>query len=139
MNILFLCVANSARSQMAEGLAKEILGEGHDIQSAGSEPSGKVHPGAIKSLFHIGLDISKNTSKSIDQLSQSFIEELDYVITLCKEEVCPLFISKAKRLHWPIEDPAISILNEEEVDLRFKIARDIIKTKINKFSITIHQ
>ena len=98
-----------------------------------------MHPGAIKSLSHIGIDISKNTSKCIDQLSQSFIEELDYVVTLCKEEVCPLFISKAKRLHWPIEDPAISILNEEEIDLRFKIARDIIKTKINKFSIKIHQ
>ena len=61
MNILFLCVANSARSQMAEeGLAKEILGEGHDIQSAGSEPSGKVHNFAVKALDEVGIDIQKS-------------------------------------------------------------------------------
>ena len=63
MNILFLCVANSARSQMAEGLAKEILGDGHDIQSAGSIPSGEVHPNAIIAMDEIGIDIGNQFSK----------------------------------------------------------------------------
>jgi arsenate reductase len=68
MNILFMCVANSARSQMAEGIAKSILGSSHNIQSAGSEPSGKVHLNAILALSEIGIDATNHYSKSIDQL-----------------------------------------------------------------------
>ena len=103
MNILFLCVANSARSQMAEGLAKKILGEGHDIQSAGSEPSGKVHDFAVKALDEVGIDISKNQSKCTSDLSDDFIGNLDFAITLCAEEVCPVIPSDAKKLHYTNE------------------------------------
>ena len=90
MNILFLCVANSARSQMAEGLAKSMLGQGHNIQSAGSIPSGEVHPNAVIAMDEIGIDIRDQFSKSTDDLDKDFIDNLDYAITLCAEEVCPV-------------------------------------------------
>ena len=78
MNILFMCVANSARSQMAEGIAKSILGNKHNIQSAGSEPSGVVHPNAVLALSEINLDATNHYSKSIDQLDSSF--EKDFIV-----------------------------------------------------------
>ena len=98
MNILFLCVGNSARSQIAEGLAKEMLGSEHNIQSAGSMPTGRVHPGALKTMKDIGIDISDQSSKSIDDLDKDFMDKLDYVITLCAEEVCPFVPSRAKMI-----------------------------------------
>ncbi len=105
MNILFMCVANSARSQLAEGLAKHIFGKGVVIESAGSNPS-RVNPLAIESMKELGVDISSQFSKSVDQLAPEFVAELHFVITLCAEEVCPVLISKAKKLHWPMPDPA---------------------------------
>lgn len=131
MKILFLCVANSARSQLAEGLAKSLFGDKAQIESAGSEPSGQVQPGAIASLQEINIDIRKNWSKSYDQLSPRFLVDLDFVITLCAEEVCPSMISKAKRLHWPIKDPA-KAPEHEKLDA-FRVARDEIKEKLISF------
>lgn len=104
MNILFMCVANSARSQLAEGLARQIFPDAQ-VQSAGSHP-GKLNSFAVLVMKEIGLDISAQYSKSVDALSDKFLTELDYVITLCAEEVCPVIISKAKKLHWPLPDPA---------------------------------
>ena len=112
MKILFLCVANSARSQMAEGLAKNILGSDFSIESAGSEPSGKVHPSAITVMKEEGIDISHHTSVFYDDLPDSFLSELDYVVTLCAEEVCPTLASNAKKLHWGMPDPAAAPENE---------------------------
>ena len=100
MNILFLCVGNSARSQIAEGLAKDMFGTKHNILSAGSDPTGEVHPCAIKCLNDIGIDISNNKSKSINDLDKIFLDKLDYVITLCAEEICPVLPTKAISLHW---------------------------------------
>lgn len=131
MKILFLCVANSARSQLAEGLAKSILKKNIHVESAGSEPSGTVQPWAIKSLKEINIDISQNSSKSYDDLPTEFINSLDYVITLCVEEVCPAFITKAQRLHWPIKDPAKAPENEKQK--AFEIARNEIQKKITEF------
>lgn len=131
MNILFLCVANSARSQLAEGIAKSLYGTQARIESAGSEPSGKVQPWAIKVLNESGIDISQNWSKSIDQLPTGFIEQLDFVITLCAEEVCPTILSKAKKIHWPIKDPAQ--VEEEQKAEAFRSARDEIKQKLEQF------
>ena len=131
MNILFLCVANSARSQMAEGLAKNILGDKIKIESAGSEPSGKVHEDAIKVMSELEIDISKNTSKFYDDLSVSFLINLDYVITLCAEEVCPTMASNAKKIHWGMPDPAAAT-GSERLD-SFRITRDKIKEKIVEF------
>ena len=105
MNILFMCVGNSARSQIAEGLAKAMLGKEHQIESAGSIPSGKVHLGAISCMQSIGIDISNHYSKSIDELESDFMDNLDYVITLCAEEVCPALPASAAALHWMHPDP----------------------------------
>jgi len=133
MNILFLCVANSARSQMAEGLAKEILGESHNIQSAGSNPSGKVHPNAIKVMQQIDIDISFNYSKSILDLDKDFLDNLDYAITMCEEEVCPVLPTKAKKINLANLDPDDPMLNEEKLDNAFLKARKNISKQINDF------
>ena len=135
MNILFLCVANSARSQMAEGLAKSMFGKEHNIQSAGSIPSGEVHPSAIIAMDDIGIDIRDQYSKSTDDLDKDFIDNLDYAITLCAEEVCPVLPSKALSLHWMNEDPANDSYSEKQLKTSFSITRDNLYKLIKKFMI----
>ena len=132
MKLLFMCVANSARSQLAEGLAKDMFPEAN-VQSAGSKPS-KINPFAIEAMSEIGLDISKHYSKSLDQLDPEFMSQLDWVITLCKEEVCPVIHSGARKLHWPIDDPATNeeLTNEEKLG-RFRTARDLLLHKLQQF------
>lgn len=125
MNILFLCVANSARSQMAEGLAKSMLGKDFSIMSAGSCPS-YVHPAAIKVMSEIGIDISKQTSKSVNDIDLSHI---DVIITLCAEEVCPYVASAITKYHWPMLDPG-KATNESEQLALFREIRDSLKTHI---------
>lgn len=132
MKILFMCVANSARSQLAEGLARQIFGSRAEIESAGSQPS-KVSPIAVRVLSEEGIDISKHFSKSADELSPRFLATLDYVITLCAEEVCPLLVSKAKKLHWPLPDPTIKGASEEELIERFRATRDELKKRLLTF------
>jgi arsenate reductase len=133
MNILFLCVANSARSQMAEGLARSMLGQGHNIQSAGSIPSGEVHLNAVIAMDDVGIDIRNQFSKSIDKLDKEFIDNLDYAITLCAEEVCPVIPSKAKSLHWMNEDPVNINYSEQQLKSSFAKTRDNIFNLIKKF------
>ena len=138
MKILFMCVANSARSQMAEGLAREILGPSVEVQSAGSIPS-KVNPFAIAVMKEIGIDISGHWSKGVDNLTPKFTVTIDYVITLCAEEVCPIMVSKAKKLHWPLTDPASKeVLPEAEMLQRFRVARDEISKRIKQFKDEIN-
>lgn len=136
MNILFMCVANSARSQLAEGLAREIFGMHAKVESAGSHP-GKLNPFAVQAMREIGIDISKHWSKSTDDLSPGFIGQLDYVITLCAEEVCPMMVSKAQRLHWPLKDPAGDHGSEEEKLQRFRETRDLIKVRLLAFQADV--
>lgn len=100
--VLFLCVANSARSQLAEGLARARFGDRLRIQSAGSKPT-HVNPLAIETLRTSGIDITGQTSKLVDDIDPKGI---DLVITLCAEEVCPAFYAPVRRVHWPIPDPA---------------------------------
>ena len=133
MNILFMCVANSARSQLAEGLARSMFSKALVIASAGSKPS-KVNPLAIEVLHEIGIDISTHASKSVDDLSPAFMKHLGIVITLCAEEVCPVILSTAKKLHWPIPDPAgHTTLSVEEQKQRFRDARESIRAKLETF------
>lgn len=126
--ILFLCVANSARSQMAEGLARMIFGDRALVQSAGSEPS-RVNPYAIEVMKEVGVDLTTHHSKSVDTIDPATV---DTVITLCAEEVCPVFLGGARRLHWPIPDPASAdpSLSRDEMLTRFRTARDAIKAKL---------
>lgn len=126
--LLFLCVANSARSQMAEGLARSLLGERFVVQSAGSEPS-RVNPYAVEVMNELGIDLSSHHSKSVQTIDPATV---DTVITLCAEEVCPVFLGRARRLHWPIPDPASSdpSLGRNEMLQRFRSARDAIHERL---------
>jgi thioredoxin type arsenate reductase len=101
-SILFLCVANSARSQIAEGLARRIAPSGVRVYSAGSEP-GTINPLAVRVLAEAGVDTAGQRSKGLDAVP---LDEIDLVVTLCAEEVCPLFPRPVRTLHWPLPDPA---------------------------------
>ena len=135
MNILFLCVGNSARSQIAEGLAKSMMSVNHSIQSAGSQPIGIVHPCAIKTMNEIGIDISNHESKSINDIDQEFLESVDYVITLCAEEVCPTLHNEAKKIHWANEDPDNDNYSNEQLEKEFRRTRENIFKLLKKFFI----
>ena len=126
-SILFLCVANSARSQLGEGLARRRF-PGFRIQSAGSRPS-RVNPHAIAALAEVGIDASAHSSKSVADIDPATV---DMVITLCAEEVCPAFLGRAERLHWPIPDPASEdpALTAEDLRGRFQAARDEIARRL---------
>jgi arsenate reductase len=130
-----MCVANSARSQLAHGLAKQLFPNA-EIESAGSKPS-TLNPFAVRVMSEIGIDISKHYSKSVDDIPE-FVNGLDYAITLCAEEVCPVIISKANKLNWPFPDPASSTpLSEDDMLKRFRTARDNIQAKLKEFENTL--
>lgn len=127
--VLFLCVANSARSQMAEGIARALAGDRLPIQSAGSAPS-PVNPLAIRALSEIGVDASAQQSKSVDEIDRTLV---DTVITLCAEEVCPVYLGSARRLHWPLPDPAGHGEDAEAGLERFRTVRDELARRIERF------
>ena len=131
LKVMFLCTANSCRSQMAEGLARE-LGRGLvEPYSAGLMAAG-VHPRAVAVMKQIGIDISKQRSKEIDE---GLLRKMDVVITLCAnaEETCPRTPLEVRRVHWPIRDPVGSVGTEEEVMNKFRRARDEIRERIAGF------
>jgi arsenate reductase len=125
-HVLFLCVANSARSQMAEGIARALAPAGVTVSSAGSHPS-RLNPLAIRALDENGIDIRAHTSKSVDGISP---EGVDAVITLCAEEVCPVFLGKAHRVHWGLPDPAGAGGTEEEQLEAFRNVRDELRHRL---------
>jgi thioredoxin type arsenate reductase len=124
--VLFLCVANSARSQMAEGIARSLAPAGTKIWSAGSRPT-SVRPEAIAVLKEIGVDISRHRAKAVAEVPAG---EVDTVITLCGEEECPLFLGKATRLHWGLPDPAAVSGSEAERLNAFRKVRDELRRRI---------
>lgn len=126
--ILFLCVANSARSQMAEGLGKHLLGDRATVQSAGSHPS-SVNPLAVEAMASLGISLEAHHSKSVEEIDP---QTVDTVITLCEEEVCPVFLAKARRLHWGLPDPAGKPGSHEEQLQRFVEIRDRIQSLIEE-------
>jgi len=130
--VLILCTGNSCRSQMAEALW-ETLGDGEwSSESAGSKPSGYVHPLAIKAMSELGVDISTHESKSLDQFRE---QNFDLVVTVCDnaKESCPVFAGATQTFHWPFDDPADATGTEEEQMLFFRRVRDEIKDKINSY------
>jgi len=133
--ILFLCVANSARSQMAEGLTRHIMGNAADVMSAGSQPT-RVNPYAIEVMAEIGIDIVDQHSKAVDGID---IASLDLVVTLCAEEVCPVLPGNVGRLHWPVPDPASDdpSLTPDDMRVRFREARDRIRARIEGLKETL--
>lgn len=127
-SVLFLCVANSARSQMAEALARRRFGDAVRVQSAGSSPS-RVNPYAVRALAEVGVDASGLLSKHVDTVNPASV---DLVITLCAEESCPVFLGEARRMSWAMPDPdrKQEVLTDEERLRHFRTARDAIAQRI---------
>lgn len=124
-HILFMCVQNSARSQLAEGIARRFAPPEVTISSAGSQPA-FVRPQAIAVLGEIGIDISGHTSKTVADLDTSTV---DAVITLCAEEVCPVFPRQVAKFHWGLPDPA-SAGDEAARLAAFRQVRDELATRL---------
>lgn len=115
---------------MAEAIARGLASDRLPIQSAGSAPS-RVNPLAVRALAEIGIDISANRSKSVEEIDRSAV---DTVITLCAEEVCPVYLDAARRLHWPLPDPAGHDEGDLEASLdRFRSVRDELSRRIERF------
>jgi len=128
--ILVLCTGNSCRSQMAEGLINHYFKDKYQAFSAGIKPS-TVNPYAVKTMAEMGVDISKNISKSIEVFKN---ETFDIVITVCDnaKESCPAYFGKAVKYHWPFEDPAEAAGSEEEILKAFRNVRDAIFIKLKQ-------
>lgn len=133
-NIIFICIHNSARSQMAEAYLKQFAGDIYNVFSAGLEP-GKLNPIVVKAMEIDGIDISKNLTKSVNEFIDGHIK-FDYVITVCDEtsaERCPYFPGQGKRLHWGFKDPS-SLAGTFEDKLKQTVEiRDKIKKRIIEF------
>jgi len=129
--VLVLCTGNSARSQMGEGLFRKEGGSGYEVSSAGTRPS-QVRPEAIAVMREIGIDISGNRSKSVDEFAgQAF----DFVVTVCDSarDNCPVFPGATKRIHWSLEDPAAVEGTDEERLAAFRRTRDQLRERIETF------
>ncbi len=124
--LLFLCVANSARSQMAEAIARRLAPPDLRIWSAGSAPS-RVNPLTVRVLTEVGIDASHQKAKSLDAIP---VDEVDTVVTLCAEEICPLFPGNVRRLHWPLPDPAGAIGDEATRLAAFRAVREQLVQRI---------
>lgn len=128
--LLFLCVANSARSQIAEGWAKQLFADlpGLRIQSAGSRPT-RVNPFALEVMREAGVELADQASKSVSSIDPATV---DTVITLCAEEECPVFLGPARRLHWPLADPAPTGVeaSADETRRRFRATREEVRARL---------
>ncbi len=125
--ILFLCAANSARSQMAEGIARSLAPACVRIESAGSRPT-SVRPEAVAVLSEIGVDISGHRAKAVSEIPP---DGIDTVITLCAEEECPIFVGRVMRLHWGLPDPGSIQGSERERLAAFRRTRDELRRRID--------
>ncbi len=132
--VLFVCVHNSARSQMAEAFLNTLGKDYFVAESAGIEP-GVLNPLVVKVMQEEGIDVSDNRTKGVFELFKQG-KTYDYVITVCDPEAgerCPIFPGKVKRLHWFFEDPSSFTGTEEEKLEKIRIIRDKIKETIKKF------
>ncbi len=128
IRILFVCTGNSARSQMAEGFARQ-LGQGKiEAYSAGMEPS-RLNPFAVTAMQEKGIDISHQQSKAFDE---DLARRMDVVVTVCgnADERCPVLPSEVQKLHWPLEDPAAVKGTDAEIFATFRKSRDEIETRV---------
>ncbi|GAE27694.1 arsenate reductase [Halalkalibacter wakoensis JCM 9140] len=132
--IYFLCTGNSCRSQMAEGWGKKYLGDQYDVYSAGIEAHG-VNPNAVKAMAEAGVDISSQTSDTIDP---EILKKADLVVTLCghANDVCPATPPNKERVHWGFDDPAKAEGTDEEKWAFFQRVRDEIGERIKTFGET---
>jgi arsenate reductase (thioredoxin) len=133
--VLILCTGNSCRSHMAEGILRSVAGDVLNVHSAGSNPSGYVHPLAIKVMSEIGVDISQQRSKHLNEFLNQPVET---VITVCDNanQACPVFPGQVNRHHWAFEDPAHATGTAEEKLAVFRRARDDIRRKFEAYGIS---
>lgn len=127
--LILLCVANSARSQMGEALARASAPPGWEVYSAGSQPT-QVNPLAIDAMKEVGIDMSDHRSKGLDEVP---IEDADFVITLCAEEECPVAFTRGTRLAWPHPDPAAPAPTEQAQRQSFRDVRDMVNNRLKRF------
>lgn len=128
--VLFLCIANSCRSQMAEGFLRVAAAGSFEVFSAGSEPT-NVHPMAIEVMREVGIDISEQRSKSVSVFDGL---PFDFVITVCEGEACPFFIGETgMKLTWSLEDPAQASGTDDEILAVFRKVRDDIEDSVKRF------
>ncbi len=133
-SVLFVCVHNSGRSQIAEAFLKEMAGDRFDVTSAGLEP-GRLNPIVIEVMKEAGIDISANETKSVEDVLKTG-RDFDYVISVCDEtqaERCPVFPGGGKRLHWGFPDPAGFTGPQEDKLVRTRAVRDAIREKIEEW------
>ena len=131
LRVLFLCVHNSARSQMAEGLLRSGASDAYEVHSAGNEAT-EVRPLAIRAMAEIGIDISGQRSKSTaDYAGQRF----DYAVTVCDDarEACPYFANAAHQVHWRFDDPAAAKGSDDEKLAVYRRVRDEIRAQVDEF------
>ena len=133
--VLFLCTHNSARSQMAEGLLRTMAGDQFDVFSAGTEKT-RMHPLAVEAMHEIGVDISGQRSKTVDELSG---EQFDYVITVCDRanESCPIFPGATERIHWSFDDPSAARGTDEQRLRAFRDVRERIQQRLRTFGAMV--
>ena len=133
--VLILCTGNSCRRHMAEGILREVAGDVLNVQSAGSAPTGSVHPLAILTLGDIGIDISSHTSKHMNEFLSGNVET---VITVCDnaDQACPSFPGQSYRHHWPFPDPAKAKGTEAEIRNVFEQVRDDIRRVFTDYGLS---
>lgn len=132
--VLFVCIHNSARSQMAEAFLNHLCGDQFDAQSAGIEP-GKLNPIVVEAMQEIGIDLSRNQTKSVDSMLRSGTQ-FGYVVTVCDEtsaERCPIFPGGTTRVHWGFPDPSALQGSHDEKLARTRQIRDTIKAKVEQW------
>ncbi|MDB4711844.1 arsenate reductase ArsC [Verrucomicrobiales bacterium] len=134
--VLILCTGNSCRSHMAEGILRNATSDLIEVASAGSDPSGYVHPKSITVLEEIGIDISAHTSKHMNDFLE---QEIHTVITVCgnADQACPTYPGQAHRHHWGFEDPAHAEGSEDEIMEIFRKVRDEIKLVFEAYAAGI--
>jgi arsenate reductase len=130
MNILFLCTGNSCRSQMAEGWTRHLAPDHVGVESAGIEAHGK-NPRAIAVMAEAGVDISGQESTVVDD---AMMQRADLVVTVCghADEQCPAVPAHARKLHWPLSDPAKATGTEEEIMAEFRATRDEVRRRVSE-------
>ena len=130
--VLILCTGNCVRSQMAEGLLRQLGGSGYEVHSAGGKPNGYVSPLAIEAMGKIGIDISAHRSKSVSEFEG---QKFDTVITVCDSaaQECPAFPGAPERIHWSIWDPGNATGTHEEKLAAFCRVRDELVSRLRQF------
>ena len=132
--VLFICIHNSARSQMGEAYLKNLGGSAFEVESAGIEP-GRLNPRVVKALREDGIDISTKSTQSVFDLAASG-RSFDFIIAVCSKEAaerCPIFPGKGVRLHWPFPDPSTFTGSDDEIMAHVREVRDAIKERVREF------